>query len=191
MFHLSQSFFPTIGEVIERKGNWSTLLHFNCNVVSGFVEFLLTLPVVAQERYWFAPTFRFSYLFRSSSKFWSKFFKFFKGNDCASTSLLSFTSTVSVFSLISTAETVCVLANINFPRMSPEAAAKQPLGLAEVLFWWSPVCHLQIWKDDVAFLVELLGCSLDTVSYNASCCWGSFYPSELILQGIGHLLDWL
>ena len=41
-------------------------------------------------------------------------------------------------------------------------AARQPLGLVEVLLWWCPVCQSQLGSEDIAFLFQILGCSLNT-----------------------------
>ena len=42
-------------------------------------------------------------------------------------------------------------------------ADRHTLGLVEILlFWWSPVCQVQIFSDHVAFLVKMLGRCLET-----------------------------
>ena len=47
--------------------------------------------------------------------------------------------------------------------MCHATADRHTLGLVEISFFWrSPVCQVQIFSDDVAFLVKILGRSLET-----------------------------
>ena len=42
-------------------------------------------------------------------------------------------------------------------------------GIGGIFFCWSPVCQSLFRSENVAFLVEMLGCSLDTTSYTVVC----------------------
>ena len=43
------------------------------------------------------------------------------------------------------------------------------LGIVGMFFWWSPVSHLQIRGEHVAFLVRKVGCVPETTSYTVRC----------------------
>ena len=42
-------------------------------------------------------------------------------------------------------------------------------GIGGIFFCWSPVCQSLFPSENVAFLVKMLGCSLDTTSYTVVC----------------------
>ena len=132
MPHLSQAFpkqrwscFREIGNIVISI----TLLHFNCDAVSRFLGFVLTVLGVIEAQYMFATSFIFSELFRSDSGFWSEVS--FTDVVCESTSFLCFSWGVCVFSLISAVESFWILANLNYAQISPGVAARQHMGLVE------------------------------------------------------------
>ena len=42
-------------------------------------------------------------------------------------------------------------------------------GIGGIFFYWSPVCQSLFRSENVAFLVKMLGCILDTTSYTVVC----------------------
>ena len=122
--------FPNSIEVVfVRKGKMSSPLHFSCDALNRFLSFVLTVLGVVEQHYWFASSFIFSELFHSGSRFWSEVS--FNDVVCDSTSFLCFSWGVCVFSLVSAKESFWILANLNPPRISPEVAARQHMGLVE------------------------------------------------------------
>ena len=91
--------------------------------------FVLKVLAVIEPQYWFATSFIFSELFRSGSGFWSEVS--FNDVVCESTSFLCFSWGVCVFSLVSAVESFWILANLNYPQIAPEVAARQHMGLEE------------------------------------------------------------
>ena len=59
-------------------------------------------------------------------------------------------------------------------EISLKVAARQPLRLVEVSFWWSSVCPVQLRTKDRAFLALIVGCSWSI------CIW--FVPSVPLLD---------
>ena len=111
------------------KETLSSPLHSSCDAVSGFFGFVMEVLGVIEAQYLFATGFIFSELFCSGSGFWSEV----SFNDVVSesTSFLCFSWGVCVFSLVSAAESFWILANLNYPQLSPEVAARQHMGLVE------------------------------------------------------------
>ena len=127
---ISHKRFPNSVEVVfVRKEILSSPSHFSCDAGSGFLGFVLTNLGVIEAQYWFASSFIFSELFRGGSGFWSEVS--FIDVVCESTSFLCFSWGVCVFSLVSAVESFWVLANLNYPQISPKVAARQHMGLVE------------------------------------------------------------
>ena len=127
---ISHRRFPNSGEVVfVRRKNWSPPLHLSCDAVSRFLGFVLTVLGVIEAQYLFATSFNFSELFRSGSGFWSEVSS--KNVVCDCTTFLCFGWGVCVFSLVSAVESFRKLANLNYPQISPEVAARQHMGLVE------------------------------------------------------------
>ena len=127
---ISHKRFPNSGEVVfVRTEIFSSPLRFSCDAVSRFLGFVLKVLRVFEAQYLFTTSFIFSALFRSGSGFWSEVF--FKDVVCASTSFLSFSWGLCVFSRVSAVESFWILANLNYPRISAEVAARQHMGLVE------------------------------------------------------------
>ena len=100
----------------------------------------------------------------SDSGFWSEVS--FIDIVCEFTSFLCFNWGVCVFSLVLAAESFWILANLNYPQISPGVAARQHMGLVE----YSSVGLRSLFRrENVTFLVKMLGCSLDTASYTVVC----------------------
>ena len=122
--------FPnSVGVVFVRKEILSSPLHSSCDAVSRFLGFLSTVLGVIEAQHLFATSFIFSELFCSGSGFWSEVS--FIDDVCYSTVFLCFSWGVCVFSLISAVESFWILANSNYPQISPEVAARQHMGLVE------------------------------------------------------------
>ena len=129
-FLISHKNFPnSVGVVFVRKEILSSPLHSSCDAVSRFSGFVLTVLRVFEAQYRSASSFIFSELFRSVSRFWSEVS--FIDDVCDSTLFLCFSWGVSVFSLVSAVESFWILANLNYPQISPEVAARQHMGLVE------------------------------------------------------------
>ena len=107
----------------------SSPLYFSCDAVSRFLGFVLKVLGVFEAQYLFATSFFFSELLRSGSGFGSEVS--FIDVVCESTSFLCFSWGVCVFSLVSAVEFFLILANLNYPQISPEVAARQDMGLVE------------------------------------------------------------
>ena len=107
----------------------SSPLHFSCDAVSRLLAFVLKVLGVFEAQYLFAISFSFSELFRSGSCFWSEVS--FNDVVCESTSFLCFSWGICVFWLVSAIESFWILAYLNYPQISPEAAARQHMGLVE------------------------------------------------------------
>ena len=130
---ISHNNFPnSVGVVFVRKEILSSPLHSSCDAISRFLGFVLTVLGVIEAQHLFATTFNFSELFRSGSGFWGEVS--FNDVVCESTSFLYFSWSVCVFSLVSAVESFKILANLNFPQISPEVAARQQMGLVEFSF---------------------------------------------------------
>ena len=129
MFHLSQQFPKQRWSCFVNSQILSSPLHFSCDAVSCFVGFVLKILGDIEAQYLFATSFIFSELFRRGSGFWSEVS--FIDDVCESTSFLCFSSGVCVFSLISAVESFWILANLNYPQISPKVAARQHMGLVE------------------------------------------------------------
>ena len=130
---ISHNNFPnSVGVVFVRKEILSSPLHSSCDAVSRFLGFVLTVLGVIEAQHLFATSFIFSELLRSGSGFWIEVS--FKDVVCESTSFLYFSWGVYVFSLVSAVESFWLLANLNFPQISPEVAARQHMGLVEYSF---------------------------------------------------------
>ena len=125
--------------------------------MTRFLVCILTALGVIEAQYWFAPSFIFSELFLSISRYWSEVP--FNGEVRDFTSALCLSSSVCVFLLVLALESSWLLAIFNFPQMSPEVAARQNLGF----------CHSQFRTEDAAFLDKMLGCSPDTTNYTVLC----------------------
>ena len=69
MSHLSQAFPKQRRSCFVRKENWLSPLHFSCDAVSRFLDFLLTVLGVIEAQHLFATSFIFSELFRRGSGF--------------------------------------------------------------------------------------------------------------------------
>ena len=129
MSHLSQAFPKQRWSCFCEKAILSSPLHFSCDAVNHFLGFVWKVLGVIEAQYLFATSFIFSELFRSGSGFWSEIS--FNDVVCESTSFLCFTWGVCVFSLVSALQSFWILANLNYPQISPEVAARQHKGLAE------------------------------------------------------------
>ena len=127
---ISHKRFPNSGEVVfVRREKWSSPLHLSCDAVSRFLGFVSTVLGVIEAQYLFASSSIISELFRSGSVFWSEVS--FRDVVCDSTSFLCFSWGVCVFSLVSAVESFWKLAELNYPQISPEVAARQHMGLVE------------------------------------------------------------
>ena len=129
MSHLSQHFPKQLWSCFVNSQILSSPLHFSCDAFIRFLGFVLKVLGVIEAQYLFATSFNFSELFRSGSGFWSEVS--FNDVVCESTSFLYFSWGVCVFSLISAVESFWILANLNYPKISPEVAARQHMGLVE------------------------------------------------------------
>ena len=129
MFHLSQAFPKQRWICSVRREILLSPLHFSCDAVSRFLDFVLTVLGVIEAEHLFATSFIFSELFRSGSGFWSEVS--FNDIVCESTSFLCFSWGVCVFSLISAVESFWILTKLNYPQISPKVAARQHMGLVE------------------------------------------------------------
>ena len=129
MSHLSQAFPKQRWSCFVRKEILLFPLHFSCDAVSRFLDFVLTVLGVIEAQHLFATNFIFSELFRSGSAFWSEVS--FDDVVCESTSILYFSWGVCVFSLVSAVESFWILANLNYPQISPKVAARQHMGFVE------------------------------------------------------------
>ena len=129
MSHLSQAFSKQQWSCFVRKEILLSPLHFSCDAVSRFLEFVLTVLGVFEAQHLFATSFIFSELFRSGSGFWSEV----SFNDVVfeSASFLCFSWGVCVLSLVSAVESFWILGNLNYPQISPNVAARQHMGLVE------------------------------------------------------------
>ena len=133
MSHLSQAFPKQRWSCFFlRREILSSPLNFNCDAVSRFLGFVLKVLGVIEAQYLFATSFIFSELFRRGSRFWSEIS--FIDDVCEYTSFLCFSWGVCVFSLVSAVESFWILANLNYPQISPEVAARQHMGLVEYSF---------------------------------------------------------
>ena len=115
--------------VFVRREILSSPSHFSCDAVSRLLGFVLKVLGVIEAQYSFATSFIFSELFRSGSEFWNEVS--FYDVVCESTSFLCFSWGVCVLSLVSAVESFWILANLNYPQISPEVAARQHMGLVE------------------------------------------------------------
>ena len=129
MPHLSQAFPKQRWNCFVRKEILLSPLHFSCDAVSRFLDFVLTVLGVIEAQHLFATSFISSELFRSGSGFWSEVS--FIDVVCESTSFLCFSWGVYVFSLVSAVESFWILANLIYPQISPKVAARQHMGLVE------------------------------------------------------------
>ena len=127
--HLWQQFPKQRWSCFVRSQILSSPLPFSCDDFNSFLGFVLKVLGVIEAQYLFATSFIFSELFRSGSGFWSEVS--FNDAVCESTSFLYFSWEVCVFSLVSAVESFWILANLNYPQMSPEVAARQHMGLVE------------------------------------------------------------
>ena len=122
--------FPNSGEVVfVSREILSSPLHFNCDAVSRFLVFVLKVLGVIEAQYLFATSLIFLEMFRSCSGFWSEVS--FNDVDCEYTSFLCFIWGLCLFSLVSAVESFWILANLNYPQISPEVAARQHMGLVK------------------------------------------------------------
>ena len=122
--------FANSGEVIfVRREILSSPLHFSCDAVSRFLGFVFTVLGVIEAQHLFATSFISSDLFCRGSGFWSEVS--FIDDVCDSTSFLYFSWGVCVFSLVSAVESIRILANLNYPQISPKVSARQYMGLVE------------------------------------------------------------
>ena len=124
--------------------------------------------------------------------FWSRIL--FGDDICNSISFFCFSPGVCINWLVSTNETFRVLGNLNFPEMFPENTARQHLRLMDFLLLCFLVWHSQFRIEDVALVVKMLGCSLDTASYTALCIL--FFEVHSVLpvcssMELAFLLHWL
>ena len=129
MSHLSQAFPKQRWSCFVRREILSSPLHFSCDAVSRYLGFVFTVLGVFEAQHLFATSFIFSELFRRGSGFWSE--DSFNDVVCESTSFLCFSWGVCVFSLSSAVESFWILANLNYPQISPKFAARQHMGLME------------------------------------------------------------
>ena len=129
MFHLSQQFPKQRWSCFVNSQILSSPLHFSCDAFNRFLGFVLKVVGVIEAQYLFAARFIFSELFRSGSGFGSEVS--FNDVVCESTSFLYFSWGVCVFSLVSAVESFWILANLNYPQISPKVAARQHMGLVE------------------------------------------------------------
>ena len=129
MPHLSQAFPKQRWSCFVRREIFLSPLHFSCDAVSRFLEFVLTVLRVIEAQHSFATNFIFSELFRRGSGFSSEV----SFNDVIrhSTSFLYFSWGVCLLSLVSAVESFWIIANLNYPHISPEVAARQHMGLVE------------------------------------------------------------
>ena len=132
MSHLSLAFPKQRWSSSVRREILLCPLHFNCDAVSRFLDFVLTVLGVIEAQHLFATSFIFSELFSSGSGFWSEVS--FKDVVCDNTSFLCFSWGICVFWLISAVESFWILANLNYPQISPKAAPRQHMGLVEYSF---------------------------------------------------------
>ena len=161
-----------------RKEILSSPSQFSCDAVNCFLGFVLKVLGVIEAQYFFATSLIFSELFRSDSGFWSEVS--FIDVVCESTSFLCFSWGVCVFSLVSAVESFWILANVNYPQISPKVAARQHMGLVEYFFaglrsvshcsgvkmWHFYLkCWAVAWTQPV-----ILSC--------ASCSWGLFFQGS-------------
>ena len=146
MSHLSQAFPKQRWSCLVRREILLSPLHFSCDAVSRFLEFVFTVLGVIEAQHLFATSFNFSELFRRGSGFWSEVS--FIDDVCDSTSFLYFSWGVCVFSLVSAVESIWRLANLNYPQISPKVAARQHMGLVE----YSSVGLRSVsqWKCDIS-----------------------------------------
>ena len=143
---ISNKRFPNNVEVVfVREEKLSCPLHFSCDAVNRFLGFVLKVLGVMEAQYLFATSFIFSELFRSISGFWTEVS--FHDVVCQSTSFLCFIWGVCVFSIVSAVESFWILANLNYPQISPEVAARQHMGLVEYSsFGLRSVSHCSVVK---------------------------------------------
>ena len=127
--HLSQAFPKQRWSYFVRREILLSPLNFSCDAVSRFLDFVLTVLGVIEAQHLFATSFIFSELFRRGFGFWSEV----SFNDVVrqSTSFLYFSWGVCVLSLVSAVESFRIIANLNYPQISPEVAARQHMGLVE------------------------------------------------------------
>ena len=184
MSHLWQAFPKQQWSCFVRREILLSPLHFSCDAVSRFLDFLLTVFGVIVAQHLFATSFIFSELFRSGSRFWNE--ASFNDVVCESTSFLCFSWGVCVFSLISAVESFWILTNLNYPQISPKVGARQHMGLVEYSFaglrsvsycsgvkmwhFWIR-CWAVAWKQPV-----ILSC--------ASCSWGLFFQESGLLAAL-------
>ena len=129
MSHLSQVFPKQRWSCFCEKANIVISITFQLWCRSSFLYLVLTVLGVIEAQHLFATSFIFSELFRSGSGFWSEVS--FNDVVCESTSFLCFCWGLCVFSLISAVESFWILANLNYPQISPKVAARQHMGLVE------------------------------------------------------------
>ena len=132
MSHLSQAFPKQWWSWFCEKANIVISLNFLCDAVNRFLAFVLKVLGVIEAQYLSATSFIFSELFRSGSGFWSE--ASFIDVVWESASFLCFSWGGCVFSLVSAVESFWILANLNYPQISPEVAARQHMGLVEYSF---------------------------------------------------------
>ena len=113
--------------------------------------------------------------------------RFFIGDVSDSTPFFSNFLGIFVFSLVSAVKSVWIIANLKFPHMSPGVAVRQLLGMLEVFFFWSLVCHLQLRSEDRAFLFRCWPSvrTQPVILFCASCFWGPLCPSGLLFEASG------
>ena len=127
---ISHKRFPNSVEVVfVRREILSPPSHFCCDAVNCFLGFVLKVLGVIEAQYLFATSLIFSEIFRSDSGFWIEVY--FIDVVCDSTSFLCFSWGVCVFSLVSAVESFWILANLNYPQISPGVAARKQMGLVE------------------------------------------------------------
>ena len=178
MSHLSQTFPKQRWSCFVRRQILSSPLHFSCDAVNRFLGFVLKVLGVIEAQNLFATNFISSELFRRGSGFWSEVS--FNDVVCESTSFLYLSWGVCVFSLVSAVESLWILANLNYPQISPKVAARQHMGLVEYfsiglrsVSHWSGVklwpfylrCWAVAWRQPV-----ILSC--------VSCSWGLFFQES-------------
>ena len=173
---ISQQRSPNSVEVaFVRKEILSSPLQFSCDAVSRFLGFVLTVLRVIEVQYWFASSFIFSELFYSGSRFWSEVS--FIEDVCDITSFLCFIWGVCVFSLLWAVESFWTSANLNFPQMSLEVAARQYMGLVEHS---SAGLRSDSHCSEVRMWLFWLRCwavarTQPVIQSCASCCWGLLF----------------
>ena len=65
-----------------------------------------------------------------------------------------------------------VILNISYLELSTNisrSCCQTTHGIGGIFFCWSPVCQSVFRSENVAFLVKMLGCSLDTTNYAVVC----------------------